>query len=137
MTRLFQVKPGDLAKVWSVPKSDNVKQFTIRIPLESFQKVQAMEMMFPGRSRNELISDLLSTAIEEFQRSLDREWKDTDDPNDPAFEPELHESEYRETELCFDPASGRWGVWTGPGAEFDQLVERVKQGIDEKAEEVS
>jgi hypothetical protein len=58
------VSPADLIKFWSMPKTTDTRQITLRLPLDVFYKLQAFEQLFPNRSRNEMISDLLSTALD-------------------------------------------------------------------------
>lgn len=59
-------KAQDLAKAWMLSRSSEQRQLTIRVPSETFFKIQALEAMFTGRSRNEMVSDLLFTALNEF-----------------------------------------------------------------------
>ena len=85
----YHTKPADLMKVWSLPKSTEQRQFTIRVPSDIFYKLQALEEMFPDRSRNEMIGDLLATALDEFEESLPITWHESDEiiSYDPDGEP--------------------------------------------------
>lgn len=70
MIQQYKTKPSDLLKVWAMPKDTAGKQFTLRVPAITFRKIKALESMFPGRTRNQLVSDLLATAFDEFEESL-------------------------------------------------------------------
>lgn len=121
MSNQLRTKPSDLAKVWSMTKSADQRQLTVRIPADTFYKVQALEAMFPHRSRNELIADLLATSLDEFEESLPFETRETsdvigfDDKNDPIFD-------------SYD---------TGPRADFRSFVYQARtngsKGVELKA----
>lgn len=70
MTTGLQVKSSDLAKAWSLVRSSDLRQMTLRVPSETFVKIQALELMFPQRTRNEMVSDLLATALDDFLDGL-------------------------------------------------------------------
>lgn len=55
---------SELYDYWSLPK-EVLHQVTIRLPVDTFYKIQAIELMFPHRSMNELISDLLQASLSE------------------------------------------------------------------------
>lgn len=112
MSDEYRARPSDLMKVWAMPKSSEQRQFTIRVPAETFYKLQALEMLYPHRSRNELVADLLSTALDEFEEAL------------PV---EVHESD---RVLDVDPYGGPiHETWeSGPRVNFRSLVEHVRQG---------
>ena len=98
MSNEFRAKPSDLLKVWSLSGDLEQKQLTLRIQADVFYKIQALEAMFPGRSRNGIISDLLATAIDELVESLTSQETDEiigfvpiDDAN--QYDPEAMTSE--------------------------------------------
>jgi hypothetical protein len=70
MNNRIPVTPADLVKVWSLSKSSESKQMTLRVPSDVFFKLQVLEEMFPSRSRNEMVSDLLVTALSLFVEGL-------------------------------------------------------------------
>jgi len=112
--------PGDLYKAWSVPRSsDQAQQLTVRMPADTFFKIQAIHEMFPGRSRNEIISDLLSTAVEEFEASLDSEWIDLG--GEPVGFDEEGEPIFRQKEI-------------GTRAKFHRLLERIIKDFKKESE---
>lgn len=122
MSNQLKVKPVDLAKVWSLTKSAEQRQFTLRVPTETFIHIQALEAMFPGRSRNEMVSDLLATAIDEFVEGLPQEWREKglipvgwdDDLNEPVLESD--------------------GEFIGPRADFKRLVEQARLNLNKSSE---
>jgi len=88
MTEQYVVHASDLMKVWSMPKGTDFRQMTIRVPSMTFYKIKAIERMFPDRSRNELVADLLSTALEEFENSLPFESHQSEHPIDQTLDGE-------------------------------------------------
>jgi len=70
MASKISVTPADLSKVWAISKTSDTRQMTLRVPSEVFYHIQALEEMFPTRSRNEMISDLLTTALAQFVEGL-------------------------------------------------------------------
>jgi hypothetical protein len=105
-------------KVWALSKSSEQRQLTLRVPADAFHKIQALEAMFPERSRNELVSDLLATALDEFEEGLPMETKYSEEVIgfDPDGEP-IHES---------------WEV--GPRAVFRRLVAEASEGRGKAAD---
>lgn len=119
MSNQLKVKPSDLAKVWSLTKSAEQKQFTLRVPSETFCKIQALEAMFPGRSRNEMVSDLLATAIDEFVDGLPEESREV-----PGQCIQIGFDEYSQepiTEPVFE--------YFGPRADFQRLVRQAQNDL--------
>lgn len=113
MTTQYKVKPGDLMKVWSMHRGAEQKQLTIRVPLEIFYKVQAVEEMFAGKSRNEIVSDLLATALDEFEESLPCEW--------------AQGQEIGWDEINNEPIHA--GIQIGPKADFHEFVEKARSAL--------
>ncbi len=119
MSQQYRTKPSDLMKVWSMVKSTEQRQFTIRVPADTFFKVQALEVMYPHRSRNELIADLLATALDEFEESL------------PSYTEQSHEV------IGFDPIDNQpifESYEVGPRADFRRLVEDARSGSPKAGE---
>ncbi len=116
MQRHYKAKPADLVKAWAISRGPDTRQLTIRVPNETFYKIQALEAMFPDRSRNEMVADLLSTALDEFEEGLPFEEHEGDIVGyDPENEP------FRD-------------YWTsGPKADFRRLIEEAKAKVDLKA----
>jgi hypothetical protein len=113
----YKVKPGDLLKVWAISRGVEYKQFTARVPAETFYKIKAIEAMFPGRSRNELVSDLLTTALDEFEEGLPFEIVECEAEGEPiAWDPVNNE-----------PIFELSNYEVGPRAEYRQFVEDARR----------
>ena len=75
-------KASTLASVWSRPDHSVLmpKQISIRLPALVAAKLAAICEMFPGRSRSEIINDLIATALGDFKSGL--EWAGVGAPTD-------------------------------------------------------
>ncbi len=62
----------DLAKVWNAPDNSKLtkKQTSIRLPILVAAKIEALCLMFPRKTKTELIGDLLATALEQMEKGL-------------------------------------------------------------------
>jgi len=111
-----KVSASDLVKVWSINRGSDFKQITIRVPIETFVKIQAIESMFRHRSRNELVSDLLATALEDFESGL------------PVI---IHETDEIVAQLP-DGEIIRGSFESGPRVAYRDLVERLTNELQVK-----
>lgn len=116
-----KVSASDLVKAWSINRGSDFKQITIRVPIETFVKIQAIESMFPHRSRNELVSDLLSTSIEDFESALPFSVHETDEVLG-----QLPDGEYVRAQFE-----------TGPRADYRELVRRFTSELQVKPTELA
>lgn len=66
------MKPEDLVKIWGAFDNKRLcaKQFSIRLPVHVAARVSALCEMFPGKTKTDIISDLLSSALDELEKSL-------------------------------------------------------------------
>lgn len=66
------IKPADLHKVWAAPDNTRLtkQQLSFRLPLHVAAKLAALCEMYPEKTRTQLVGDLLSTALEDFERSF-------------------------------------------------------------------
>ena len=66
------------------------EQYCVRLPVEAVARLHALAEIYPRRSINELITDLLSAALEEVESSLPYVRGDTvigvDEEGDPLYE---------------------------------------------------
>jgi hypothetical protein len=104
-------KPSDLAKAWALPRSSDLRQMTLRLPSEIFLQVRAIEEMYPHRNRNELVADLLVTALGEFVESLPQEWRSNGEIM--GYEP--------------DGTPVEAGSYYGPRANFQAICDRLRR----------
>lgn len=66
------MKASDLVTVWSAPDNSRLtaKQYSFRLPVHVAAKLAALEEMYPGKSRTQLVGDLLSAAIAEVEKAF-------------------------------------------------------------------
>lgn len=66
------------------------EEYTLRLPIEDAAKVAALAEMYPKRTKTEIISELLSAALEELETSLPyiagKRVIETDEMGDPLYE---------------------------------------------------
>lgn len=64
--------------------------YEVRLPLDDAARLHALAEMYPGRTREELITDLLAVALQELQAAMPYVRGDkvisTDDQGDPVYE---------------------------------------------------
>jgi hypothetical protein len=86
---LVNCNPADLVKFWGIPRLVETRQMTVRVPNETFYRIQALEKLFPHRSRTEIVADLLAAALQQVETGLPVH-------SAPAVQPEFegHEDEF-------------------------------------------
>ena len=83
---------ADLLRSWaeasSAPKTATA--YSVRLPLEAAARLEALAEMFPGRSREDIVTDLLCLALNGVAAALPYRAGArviaTDDHGDPVFE---------------------------------------------------
>jgi len=62
----------DLITIWGAPEPPRLtpKQISIRLPITVSAKISALCEMYPKKSKTEIISDLLTSALEQLERDL-------------------------------------------------------------------
>lgn len=106
------MKASDLVTVWSAPDNSRLtaKQYSFRLPVHVAAKLAALEELYPGRSRTQLVGDLLAAAIAEVESKL---------PTSAG----AHVDKHPETgEDLFEAV--------GPGAEFRDLANKHYRDIE-------
>ncbi|MGH8138623.1 MAG: type 1 pili tip component [Steroidobacteraceae bacterium] len=65
-------------------------EYAVRLPVDDAAQLQALAEMFPGRSTEQLITDLLSAALQEIATAMPyvagQKVISTDDQGDPVYE---------------------------------------------------
>jgi len=65
-------------------------EYAVRLPLDDAARLHALAELFPGRTREHLITDLLSTALQEIGACMPyvpgRRAVSTDEQGDPVYE---------------------------------------------------
>lgn len=66
------MKISTLAKVWedTAKARFTTKEYTLHLPLEDAARVAALAEMYPKRTDNEILGELLSAALDELEESL-------------------------------------------------------------------
>jgi len=73
------MKTTDLLKVWGAfdNKRLSAKQFSIRLPVHVAARVSALCDMYPSKTKTDIISDLLASALDHIEETLPQ-WKAED-----------------------------------------------------------
>ena len=65
-------------------------EYTVRLPLDDAARLHALAELFPGRTREQIITDLLSTALQEVAAAMPyvpgKKVISTDEQGDPVYE---------------------------------------------------
>jgi len=66
------MKVSTLAKVWEKTAKTRLtsKEYTLQLPLEDAARIAALAEMYPKRTDKEILSELLSAALDELEESL-------------------------------------------------------------------
>lgn len=86
------MKVSELVSVWEKTAAGELTEecFSVRLPIEDAARIAALAEMFPRRSSEELITDLLAAALAEIEASLPyvrgNKIVATDEQGDPIYE---------------------------------------------------
>jgi hypothetical protein len=86
------MKVRELLSMWeNTARGDMTpEQFSVRLPVEDAAKIRALTEMYPHRSAEDIITDLLSAALVELESSLPYQRGDRvvalDEEGDPLYE---------------------------------------------------
>lgn len=66
------MKASDLVDSWTTRDNKRLtsKQFSIRLPVHIAARISALCDMFPGKTRTDIMADLLDSALEELEKNL-------------------------------------------------------------------
>ncbi len=66
------MKISELMQTWEKNSSGQLTAttYTVRLPAEDAAKIEALSEMYPRRSREDIITDLLTAALSEFESKL-------------------------------------------------------------------
>ncbi|TQV84101.1 pilin assembly protein [Exilibacterium tricleocarpae] len=66
------MKVSELARLWEQTAAGQLTEtvYTLRLPVEDAAKLEALSEMYPKRSREHLLTDLLSAALDDLEKSL-------------------------------------------------------------------
>jgi hypothetical protein len=83
------MEPKDLPKLWGAPDNSRLtrKQYSLRFPFHVMAKVNAINEMYPGKTKTEIMGDLLAAALDQFRHGLSNEPDEEDEAmgRDPAM----------------------------------------------------
>ncbi|HEY3785752.1 MAG TPA: pilin assembly protein [Steroidobacteraceae bacterium] len=81
-----------LLETWreTASASRTAAEYAVRLPVDDAARLQALSEMFPGRSPEQLITDLLGTALQEIAAAMPyvagHKVISTDEQGDPVYE---------------------------------------------------
>jgi hypothetical protein len=87
-----QMSFKDLLANWreTAAQPRTATEYAVRLPLDDAARLAALAEMFPGRSPEQLITDLLETALQEIETSMPyiagKKVISSDEQGDPIFE---------------------------------------------------
>lgn len=66
------MKTQDLLKVWGAFDNKRLcsKQFSIRLPVHVAARINALCELYPGKTRTDIINDLLASALDHIEEAL-------------------------------------------------------------------
>src|SRR5579872_4663038 len=82
----------NLLEAWQETAAEprTVTEYSVRLPVDDAARLQALVEMFPGRTPEQLITDLLGVAIEEVAAAMPyvagQKVISTDEQGDPVYE---------------------------------------------------
>jgi len=69
----FQLKASDLKAVWEAPDNSRLmkKQTSVRLATHIGARIAALCDSFPAKSKSQIINDLLSAALDDFETTFE------------------------------------------------------------------
>jgi hypothetical protein len=66
------MKAKDVVVIWKAPKPPKLmpKQISVRLPILVAAKISALCDLYPGKTKNEIIYDLVTVALEQIENEL-------------------------------------------------------------------
>lgn len=103
----------NLIKTWSLPdRSGDRTQITLRIPYTDYARLHALKEVYPKRSVNDLLCDIIKAGLDEIVEAL------------PTWKEKIPES-------CVDPEFGSDNVLvdvdTGPRVIYDGAYRKIME----------
>jgi uncharacterized protein (UPF0261 family) len=89
---VLQVRFKELLEAWRQEASGvrTASEYSVRLPVEDAARLHALAEIFPGRTREQLITELLGAALQEVAASMPylpgKKVISTDEQGDPLFE---------------------------------------------------
>ena len=120
------MKTNHLHDVWSGPDNSRLvsKQFSFRLPVHLAAKIAALGDMYPQKNRTQLVSDLLTAAMDNFEVNLPFE-KGQGDTTENDYYAKLHaEHEGYEHEQAY--------MITGARSRFRHLTNKYYKELEKE-----
>ena len=75
------MKASDLVASWTTRDNKRLtnRQFSIRLPVHVAARISGLCDMFPGKTRTDIIADLLDSALEELEKSFGHHYSEDDE----------------------------------------------------------
>ena len=72
------MKASDLVASWTTRDNKRLtsKQFSIRLPVHIAARISALCDMFPGKTRTDIMADLLDSALEELEKNFSHHYSE-------------------------------------------------------------
>src|ERR1700730_10728139 len=92
LTEAPKMSSKDLLANWreTAAQPRTATEYAVRLPLDDAARLAALAEMFPGRTPEQLITDLLGTALQEIETSMPyiagQKVLAGDEPRDPTYE---------------------------------------------------
>ena len=116
----------NLVKSWSLPDRSNERiQITLRIPFSDYARLHALKEIYPRRSVNDILSDIIKFGLDEIIEALPSRSANDDD----VFEHNSHMSSDMPEDLSLSV-----GDSIGPAIDFEYAYRRI---LESKSEEDS
>lgn len=117
-----------LLKTWALPdRSQDRQQLTLRLQYDLYAKLHALKEIYPNRSVNDMINDILRTGLDEIIEALPTYTISVEEAHELAY----HAGEHPDTFV---------GSSTGPSVQFQNAYARIlnaKSETDTKSEEAA
>lgn len=94
------MKVADLIQAWDKAAAGQLskERYAVQLPLEDAAKIEALAQMYPRRSREQILTDLLGAALDELVSSFPYVQGEQviarDEEGDPVFEDVGHTPRY-------------------------------------------
>ena len=97
------MKASQLHDLWASPDNTRLtsKQFSFRLPVHIAAKIAALCEIYPQKTRTQIVADLLTTALDEYEKNLPEEIGGVIDHEDEYIERQVADHTNEEYEDLF------------------------------------
>jgi hypothetical protein len=130
------MEPKDLVKVWDAPDHSKLtpKQISIRLPIPAAARIEAFCEMFPSKTKTQIITDLIATALDQVVEALPSKKGKFLGPDLSRMDPEYDEdiSNYVHEDAHDNNVSGIYED-IGPKGQFLRLTKKHLRKLEKEA----